>query len=235
MKLSTGTPRILVVDDEEDLTDLLATVLRAEGWQTDRALDGTAAVRAARGFRPDAVVLDRGLPDLEGLEVLRRLRAYRPDLPVLFLTARESVEDRVAGLRAGADDYVPKPFDLDEVVLRLRALLRRCDAGRPGASLLVVGDLTLDEETRQVHRAGLPVRLTGREFELLRYLMRHTGRVLGREELLDNVWATDEDRHLSIVESYVSYLRRKIERDRSVLIHTVRGVGYLMKPAEALR
>ncbi|WP_046734672.1 response regulator transcription factor [Streptomyces humi] len=235
MKLSTGTPRILVVDDEKDLTDLLVTVLRAEGWRAEPALDGAAAVRTNRGFRPDAVVLDRGLPDLEGLEVLRRLRAHRPDLPVLFLTAREGVEDRIAGLRAGADDYVPKPFDLDEVVLRLRALLRRCETGRPGGSLLVVGDLTLDEETRRVHRAGTPVRLTGREFELLRYLMRHTGRVLGREELLDNVWASEDDRHPGIVESYVSYLRRKIERDRSVLIHTVRGVGYLMKPADARR
>ncbi|MEU9347213.1 response regulator transcription factor [Streptomyces sp. NPDC048278] len=235
MKLSTGTPRILVVDDEKDLTDLLVTVLRAEGWRTEPAPDGTTALRAARGFRPDAVVLDRGLPDLEGLEVLRRLRAWRPDLPVLFLTARESVEDRVAGLCAGADDYVPKPFDLDEVVVRLRALLRRCDALRPDASLLVVDDLTLDEETRQVHRAGTPVRLTAREFELLRYLMRHTGRVLGRAELLHNVWAEEADRHLSIVESYVSYLRRKIERGRPVLIHTVRGVGYLMKPAAAKR
>ncbi|MEU9447767.1 response regulator transcription factor [Streptomyces sp. NPDC048277] len=235
MTLSTGTPRILVVDDEEDLTDLLVTVLRAEGWRTDRALDGTAAVRAARGFRPDAVVLDRGLPDLEGLEVMRRLRAYRPDLPVLFLTARESVEDRVEGLRAGADDYVPKPFDLDEVVLRLRVLLRRCDAGRPGGPRLVVGDLTLDEETRQVHRAGAAIRLTGREFELLRYFMQHTGRALRREEILDNVWADETDRHLSIVESYVSYLRRKIEREHPVLIHTVRGVGYLMKPAGVQR
>ncbi|WP_406440148.1 response regulator transcription factor [Streptomyces sp. NBC_00631] len=169
------------------------TVERAEGRRTEPAPDGTTALRAARGFRPDAVVLDRGLPDLEGLEVLRRLRARRPDLPVLFLTARESVEDRVAGLCAGADDHVPKPFDLDEVVVRLRALLRRCDVLRPDASPLVLDDLTLDEETRQAHRAGAQVRLTAREFELLRYLMRHTGRVLGRAELLDNVWAGEAD------------------------------------------
>jgi two-component system OmpR family response regulator len=228
-----GQPvRVLVVDDEAALAELVTMALRLEGWDIRSAPDGLTAVRVAREFRPDAVVLDVMLPDIDGLEVLRRMRADLPTLPVLFLTAKDAVEDRIAGLTAGGDDYVTKPFSLEEVTLRLRALLRRTGVteAADGASL-VVGDLTLDEDSREVHRGGEPIDLTATEFELLRYLMRNPRRVLSKAQILDRVWHYDFGGQANIVELYISYLRKKIDAGRAPMIHTMRGAGYVLKPA----
>ncbi len=225
--------RILVVDDEPTLTELLSMALRYEGWVVQTAASGHRAVRTARDFRPDAVVLDVMLPDLDGLEVLRRLRGFAPAVPILFLTARDAVEDRIAGLTAGGDDYVTKPFSLEEVVARLRALLRRsvlASAARTDA-VLVVGDLTLDEDSHEVCRAGQHIGLTATEFELLRYLMRNPRRVLSKAQILDRVWNYDFGGQANVVELYISYLRKKIDAGRPPMIHTLRGAGYVLKPA----
>ena len=229
-----GSPvRALVVDDEPALGDLLSTVLRYEGWTVVTAQTGQAAVRAARASAPDVVVLDVMLPDLSGLEVLRRIRAQHPRVPVLFLTAKDAVEDRVAGLTAGGDDYVTKPFSLEEVVARLRGLLRRAGASaEQDDSTLVVGDLVLDEDSHEVSRGGTPIKLTATEFELLRFFMRNPRRVLSKAQILDRVWQYDFGGQANIVELYVSYLRRKIDANRAPMIHTLRGAGYLLKPAE---
>jgi len=224
--------RVLVVDDEPSLTDLLTMALRYEGWETRSAADGSSALRAARDWRPHAVVLDVMLPDMDGLTVLGRLRREVPDVPVLFLTAKDALEDRIAGLTAGGDDYVTKPFSLEEVVARLRGLLRR--SGAPAAraeSQLVVGDLTLDEESHEVTRAGREIRLTATEFELLRYLMRNPRRVLSKTQILDRVWSYDFGGRANVVELYISYLRRKIDAGRTPMIHTRRGAGYVLKAA----
>ncbi|MFD4588809.1 response regulator transcription factor [Streptomyces sp. NPDC058434] len=229
-----GPVRVLVVDDESSLTELLSMALRYEGWEVRSAGDGAGAVRAARDFRPDAVILDVMLPDLDGLTVLGRLRRELPDVPVLFLTARDAVEDRIAGLTAGGDDYVTKPFSLEEVVARLRGLVRRSGtaaAARDG-SLLVVGDLTLDEDSHEVTRAGTSIHLTATEFELLRYLMRNPRRVLSKAQILDRVWSYDFGGQANVVELYISYLRRKIDAGRTPMIHTRRGAGYLIKPGD---
>jgi two-component system, OmpR family, response regulator len=227
-----GTPvRVLVVDDEPALSELLSMALRYEGWDVRTAGDGLAAVRVARDFRPDAVVLDMMLPDLDGLEVLRRLRADGGDVPVLFLTAKDAVEDRVAGLTAGGDDYVTKPFSLEEVVARLRALVRRTAVlVGDSDSVLTVGDLTLDEDSHEVFRGGDPIRLTATEFELLRYFMRNPRRVLTKAQILDRVWNYDFGGQANVVELYVSYLRKKIDAGRTPMIHTLRGAGYVLKP-----
>jgi two-component system OmpR family response regulator len=220
------------VDDEPALSELLSMALRYEGWDVRTAGDGLAAVRVARDFRPDAVVLDMMLPDLDGLEVLRRLRADGGDVPVLFLTAKDAVEDRVAGLTAGGDDYVTKPFSLEEVVARLRALVRRTAVlVGDSDSILTVGDLTLDEDSHEVFRGGDPIRLTATEFELLRYFMRNPRRVLTKAQILDRVWNYDFGGQANVVELYVSYLRKKIDAGREPMIHTLRGAGYVLKPA----
>ncbi|MGW7353644.1 response regulator transcription factor [Streptomyces sp. NPDC054784] len=225
--------RLLVVEDEAALAELLSLAFRYEGWEVRSEGDGAGAVRAARDFRPDAVVLDVMLPDQDGLAVLGRLRGLLPDVPVLFLTARDSVEDRVAGLTAGGDDYVTKPFSLEEVVARLRGLLRRSGAAAARAeSTIAVGDLVLDEDSHEVERAGVPVDLTATEFELLRYLMRNPRRVLSKAQILDHVWSYDFGGQANVVELYISYLRRKIDAGRSPMIHTRRGAGYLIKPGE---
>src|SRR5271169_6425495 len=228
-----GSPiRILVVDDEPSLAELLASVLRYEGWDIAVAADGSSAVRTAREFQPDAVVLDVMLPDFSGFEVLRRLRAERPHVCVLFLTARDAVEDRVAGITAGGDDYVTKPFSLEEVLARLRGLLRRANLTRAQTEgSLVVGDLTMDEDAREVRRDGELIDLTATEFELLRFLMRNPRRVLSKAQILDRVWNYDFGGQAHVVELYISYLRKKIDAGRVPLIHTVRGVGYVLKPA----
>ncbi len=227
-----GTPiRVLVVDDEPSLAELLASVLRYEGWEIQTASDGAGAVRVARDFKPDAVVLDIMLPDFDGLEVLRRLRTTLPQVCVLFLTARDAVEDRVAGITAGGDDYVTKPFSLEEVLARLRGLLRRAGIARARSGTeLTVGDLTMDEDAREVRRDGDEIDLTATEFELLRYLMRNPRRVLSKAQILDRVWNYDFGGQAHVVELYISYLRKKIDADREPLIHTVRGVGYVLKP-----
>src|SRR5580658_2175450 len=224
--------RVLVVDDEPSLAELLASVLRYEGWEIRTAPDGASAVRTARDFRPDAVVLDVMLPDFSGLEVLRRLRADLPHVCVLFLTARDAVEDRVAGITAGGDDYVTKPFSLEEVLARLRGLLRRAGVTRAKSGVeLTIGDLTMDEDGREVHRDGELIELTATEFELLRFLMRNPRRVLSKAQILDRVWNYDFGGQAHVVELYISYLRKKIDVGRVPLIHTVRGVGYVLKPA----
>ena len=227
-----GAPvRVLAVDDEVNIAELLAMALRYEGWEVRTAHTGTDAVAAARAFRPDAVVLDIMLPDLDGLEVLRRVRGDTPQVPVLFLTARDAVEDRIAGLTAGGDDYVTKPFSLEEVVARLRALMRRAGTARAeDRNVLAVGDLTLDEDSREVHRGGEEVTLTATEFELLRFLMRNPRRVLSKAQILDRVWQYDFGGQANVVELYISYLRKKIDAGRAPMIHTMRGAGYVLKP-----
>jgi two-component system, OmpR family, response regulator len=227
-----GTPvRVLVVDDEPSLAELLSSVLRYEGWNVRTAGNGAEAVRTGREFRPDAVVLDIMLPDFDGIEVMRRLRAELPDVCVLFLTARDAVEDRVAGLTAGGDDYVTKPFSLEEVLARLRGLLRRANLARATSEgSLTVADLTMDEDAREVRRGGELVDLTATEFELLRFLMRNPRRVLSKAQILDRVWNYDFGGQAHVVELYISYLRKKIDAGREPLIHTVRGVGYVLKP-----
>ncbi|MFD8865368.1 response regulator transcription factor [Streptomyces sp. NPDC059590] len=232
-----GTPvRVLVVDDEPDLTEVLSGALRGEGWRVRTAADGASALAEARAFRPDAVVLDWMLPDTDGLTVLRALRAELEGVCVLFLTARDSVEDRIAGITAGGDDYVTKPFSLEEVLARLRGVLRRAGMARGRdvhqADRLVVGDLVMDEKAREVTRGGAVVELSRTEFELLRFLMRNPRRVLSKAQILDRVWSYDFGGQAHVVELYISYLRKKIDAGRTPLIHTVRGVGYVLKPNE---
>lgn len=233
IRRSDGSPiRILVVDDEPVLAEMVSMALRYEGWEISTAGDGATALASARQSRPDAVLLDVMLPDMSGLEVLRRLRDIAPDLPVLLLTAKDAVEDRIAGLSAGGDDYVTKPFSLEEVVLRLRGLLRRTGVSEEGGGAqLVVGDLVLDEDSHEVTRAGEPITLTSTEFELLRFLMRNPKRVLSKAQILDRVWSYDFGGRSNIVELYISYLRKKIDSGRPPMIHTLRGAGYVLKPA----
>jgi len=228
-----GSPvRVLVVDDEVNIAELLSMALRYEGWDVSMAHTGRQAVTTAAEVKPDAVVLDMMLPDFDGLEVLRRMRTTHPDVPVLFLTARDAVEDRVAGLTAGGDDYVTKPFSLEEVVARLRALMRRSGANiTTERNVLAVGDLTLDEDSREVFRDGVEISLTATEFELLRYLMRNPRRVLSKAQILDRVWQYDFGGQANVVELYISYLRKKIDAGREPMIHTMRGAGYVLKPA----
>lgn len=233
IRRADGSPiSILVVDDEPVLSEMVSMALRYEGWDVTTAADGASAVAAARDARPDAVVLDVMLPDMSGLDVLRKLREHSPQLPVLLLTAKDAVEDRIAGLSAGGDDYVTKPFSLEELVLRLRGLLRRTGVSVEGNhSQIVVGDLVLDEDSHEVTRGGEPIVLTSTEFELLRFLMRNPKRVLSKSQILDRVWSYDFGGRSNIVELYISYLRKKIDSGRAPMIHTLRGAGYVLKPA----
>ncbi|MCW2902692.1 MAG: DNA-binding response regulator [Streptosporangiaceae bacterium] len=229
-----GTPaRVLVVEDEPDLAEVLSAVLGYEGFEVRTAGDGAGALVAGREFQPDAVLLDVMLPDIDGLQVLRGLRADAPHVCVLFLTARDAVEDRIAGITAGGDDYVTKPFSLEEVLARLRGLLRRAGMtpARTAADPLTVGDLVMDEEAREVTRTGHVVDLSPTEFELLRFLMRNPRRVLSKAQILDTVWSYDFGGQAHVVELYISYLRKKIDAGRPPMIHTVRGAGYVLKPA----
>jgi two-component system OmpR family response regulator len=233
MRRADGSPiSVLVVDDETVLAEMLSMALRYEGWDITTAGDGAGAIAAARTARPDVVVLDVMLPDMSGLDVLRRLREQTPGLPVLLLTAKDAVEDRIAGLTAGGDDYVAKPFSIEEVVLRLRALLRRTGvASEDSGAQIVVGDLVLDEDSHEVTRGGEPITLTTTEFELLRFMMRNSKRVLSKAQILDRVWSYDFGGRSNIVELYISYLRKKIDAGRPPMIHTLRGAGYVLKPA----
>jgi two-component system, OmpR family, response regulator len=211
---------------------MMSMALRYEGWDIATAGDGSSALAAARAQRPDVVVLDVMLPDMSGLDVLRKLREQNPQLPVLLLTAKDAVEDRIAGLTAGGDDYVTKPFSLEEVVLRLRALLRRTGVTTmDSGAQLVVGDLVLNEDSHEVTRDGDPISLTSTEFELLRFMMRNSKRVLSKAQILDRVWSYDFGGRSNIVELYISYLRKKIDNGREPMIHTLRGAGYVLKPA----
>ena len=233
MRRADGNPiNVLVVDDEAVLAEMVSMALRYEGWNIATAGDGTSALESARSQRPDVVVLDVMLPDMSGLDVLRKLREQNPQLPVLLLTAKDAVEDRIAGLTAGGDDYVTKPFSLEEVVLRLRALLRRTGVTtEDSGAQLVVGDLVLNEDSHDVTRAGEPISLTSTEFELLRFMMRNSKRVLSKAQILDRVWSYDFGGRSNIVELYISYLRKKIDSGREPMIHTLRGAGYVLKPA----
>ncbi|WP_323373951.1 response regulator transcription factor [Microbacterium sp. STN6] len=229
-----GSPiRVLVVDDETTLTDLLSMALHYEDWEVRTAATGHEALTRAREFSPDVMVLDVMLPDIDGLQVLGRLRADGYDAPVLFLTAKDSLDDRIAGLTAGGDDYVTKPFSLEELVARLRGLLRRSRAAIVDSSdpRLIVGDLMLDEDSYEVQRSGENISLTATEFELLRFLMRNPRRVLSKAQILDRVWSYDFGGSSSVVELYISYLRKKIDAGREPMIHTVRGAGYMVKAA----
>jgi len=221
---------LLVVDDEPNIVELLSATLRYEGFEVSVATTGNEAVQVAERVKPDLIVLDVMLPDLDGFSVVRRLRGAGREVPVLFLTARDAREDKVAGLTVGGDDYVTKPFSLDEVIARIRAVLRRSQQGRSVVpSRLVVADLELDEESHEVHRNGKVVTLSPTEFTLLRYLMVNAGRVLSKPQILDHVWSYDFDGNTNIVESYISYLRRKVDFVEPHLIHTLRGVGYVLR------
>ncbi|GIG27692.1 response regulator transcription factor [Cellulomonas marina] len=229
--------RLLVVDDEPNIRELLATSLRFAGFEVHAAADGGAALRLARETEPDLVVLDVMLPDMDGFTVTRRMREKGQHVPVLFLTARDDTADKVQGLTVGGDDYVTKPFSLEEVVARIRAILRRTrPGGDEGQDVLRYADLELDDDSHEVRRAGVPVELSPTEFKLLRYLMLNPGRVLSKAQILDHVWQYDWGGDANIVESYISYLRRKIDQVTDPaghrlppLIHTRRGVGYLLR------
>jgi two-component system OmpR family response regulator len=234
-------PQVLVVDDERNIRELVQVALKFHGCSVSTAGTGREALRQAEAARPDLIVLDVMLPDLDGFEVCRRLRAAGNEVPVIFLTARDTSSDTVTGLAIGGDDYVTKPFSVEALVARVRAVLRRASRaaageatpdGRPGGgAVLRVADLELDEDRWTVRRAGVPIELSPTEFRLLAYLMRHEGRVLTRAQLLESVWGWDYSGASQIVETYVSYLRRKLDPLGPPLIHTQRGVGYALRPA----
>jgi two-component system OmpR family response regulator len=226
--------RLLVVDDEPNIRDLLATSLRFAGFEVFTASTGNEAIREATEHQPDLMVLDVMLPDMDGFTVTRRLRDRGEKYPILFLTAKDETQDKVNGLTVGGDDYVTKPFSLEEVVARIRAVLRRTHGGNeaPVESALVVGDLRLDEDSHEVWRAEVSVELSPTEFKLLRYLMLNAGRVVSKTQILDHVWDYDWSGEVGIVESYISYLRRKIDVIGDPMIHTKRGIGYVLRAPE---
>jgi two-component system OmpR family response regulator len=225
---ATPVPRLLVVDDEPNVLELLAESLRHAGFAVDTAPSGTEALAKVESTPPDLLVLDVVLPDLTGFEVARRLRAGGVDAPVLFLTARDAVDDEVSGLGPGGGDYLTKPFSLQEVIARIRALLRRAGVAA-GPATLAFADIELDEAAHEVRKAGRPVSLSPTEFRLLRCLMQNAGAVLTRAQILERVWQQDVAGDYGVVESYVSYLRRKIDTTEPRLLHTVRGVGYVLR------
>jgi two-component system OmpR family response regulator len=226
--VSSGA-RILVVDDEPYITDLLGAALRFEGFEVSVASSGAEALSADRHGRYDLMLLDVMLPDVEGTEVCRRLRDQGCATPVLFLTARDATEDKVAGLHAGGDDYVAKPFSLDELVARIHAILRRTATVTPADERLSFADLVMDEDTHEVWRQGTAIDLTATEFNLLRCLLNHSRKVLSKSEILNDVWDCDFDGDPNIVETYISYLRKKVDCFEPALIHTIRGVGYSLR------
>jgi len=221
--------RLLVVDDEPNIRELLSASLRYAGFDVATAADGNAALTAARAQRPDLLVLDVMMPGLDGFEVVRRLRGEGVQCPVLFLTARDSTEDKVTGLTLGGDDYVTKPFSLEEVVARIRAILRRNGATVADTARLTFADIELDDDTHEVWKAGELVALSPTEFKLLRYFLQNAGRVLSKAQILDHVWNYDFGGEANVVESYVSYLRRKVDTTEPRLLHTLRGVGYTLR------
>ena len=223
--------RILVVDDETSITELIATSLRFVGYEVATAFDGRSALITAEEFKPHALILDVMMPDMDGFEVGRQLRSNGVEAGVLFLTARDTTEDKVAGLTVGGDDYVTKPFSLEELVARIRALLRRIGVAPSNIDDEVISfaDLKLNEATHEIHRAGNLIDLSPTEFTLLRYLLINAGRVVSKAQILDHVWQYDFRGDAGIVETYISYLRKKIDIYDPALIHTVRGVGYRLK------
>ena len=230
----TRQQRILVVDDEPSIVDAVATSLRYEGFEVEEAKTGRLALAAAQERTPDLIVLDIMLPDLDGLEVTRRLRQDGIRVPVLFLTARDAVEDKVAGLTVGGDDYVTKPFALAEIVARVHAVLRRAGNLPEDDGILTFADIVMDENAHEVTRAGQPISLTATEFNLLRFFLLNPKNVLSKAQILDHVWHSDFGGDGNVVETYVSYLRKKLEALGPPVIHTIRMVGYaLREPAEA--
>ncbi|MGP9694490.1 response regulator transcription factor [Brachybacterium sp. AOP25-B2-12] len=227
-----GSPvRVLVVEDEPTIADLVRFPLQMVGWDARVSGDGPDAVRTAREFRPDVIVLDRMLPGIDGVEVLRRIRALQPEVPVLLLTAMDGAGDRIDGLAAGADDYVTKPFTIEEVLLRLHRLVQRSGVTAQGAEELVVGDLVMNLDTHEVTRGGDTIPVTATQYQLLQYLMENPQKVLSKAQILDSVWNYDFGGQANIVELYISYLRKRIDVGREPMIHTVRGAGYVLKPA----
>ncbi|WP_168701341.1 response regulator transcription factor [Gordonia paraffinivorans] len=223
--------KVLVVDDEENIRELLSVSLKFQGYQVDTAADGPSAIDKCRTRKPDVLILDVMMPGMDGFGLLRRLRADGVEAPALFLSARDSVADKVNGLTIGGDDYVTKPFSLEEVVARLQVLLRRSGFGEETktSSKITFADIELDDETHEVFKAGRPVQLSPTEFTLLRYFMVNAGTVLSKPRILDHVWNYDFGGDVNVVESYVSYLRRKLDYGEKPLIHTLRGVGYVMR------
>jgi two-component system, OmpR family, response regulator len=226
-------PRVLIVDDEDSITQLVSTVLKYEGFEVECASDGRSAVKIAQRFQPDLLVLDVMLPDFDGFEVYRRVTSNARRIPALFLTARAETADRVHGLTLGADDYVAKPFSLEELVARVRAILRRAANERDSEAILSYRDLTINEDAHEVRRGYRTLELTPTEYRLLHYLMTNAGRVVSKAQILDHVWRYDFGGDTSVVETYISYLRRKVDQGGdSPLIRTVRGFGYTLRAQE---
>jgi two-component system, OmpR family, response regulator len=225
--------RVLVVDDEPNIVDVVAMALKYQGFTIDSAGTGQEAIAKVGEFKPDLIVLDVMLPDMEGFDVAKRLGATRSRVPIIFLTARDATDDKIRGLTLGGDDYVTKPFSLEELVARIRSILRRSGLAEPESSRLVFEDLELDEDAHEVMRAGEHVELTATEYRLLRYLMLNPRRVLTRAQLLEHVWDYDFGGDARVLETYVSYLRRKLDVHGPPLIHTVRGVGYALRTPRA--
>ena len=223
------TRRILVVDDEDNLRTMLVAALRHSGYEVDEAGDGAAGLKAARELRPDLILLDVMMPRLDGFAMCRRLREAGDRTPVIFLTARDAGADKVEGLNLGGDDYLPKPFSLDELVARVEAVSRRYEREPSSRDVYTVADLVLDDVAHRVTRAGVEVHLSPTEYKLLRYLMRNTGRVMSRGQLLENVWGYSADDDPGVVETYIGYVRRKVDTAEPKLVHTVRGVGYTVR------
>ena len=230
MPPATETHRVLVVDDEQNIADVIAMALRFQGFAVETAGTGADALAAVSSFHPHLMVLDVMLPDMEGFDVAERLGAQRANVPIIFLTARDATEDKIRGLTTGGDDYVTKPFSLEELIARIRTILRRTGAAAPDSGKLVFEDLELDEETHEVVRGGEYVDLTATEFRLLRYLMLNPRRVMTRAQLLDHVWDYDFGGDGRVLETYISYLRKKLDAHGPSLIQTVRGVGYALRP-----
>jgi len=225
--------RILVVDDEPNIVDVIAMALRYQGFDVATAANGSAALSQVNTYRPHLMVLDVMLPDMDGFAVAERLGAQRAGVPIIFLTARDSTEDKIRGLTTGGDDYVTKPFSLEELVARIRTVLRRTGAAEPASARLTFEDLELDEDTMEVTRAGSPIELTATEYRLLRYLMLNPRRVMTRAQLLDHVWDYDFGGDGRVLETYISYLRKKLDSVGPPLIQTVRGVGYALRARRA--
>jgi two-component system OmpR family response regulator len=222
--------RVLVVDDEPNIADVVSMALRFQSFEVETAATGAEALAAVERFRPQLIVLDVMLPDMDGFEVAERLGAQRGHVPIIFLTARDATEDKLRGLTSGGDDYVTKPFSLEELIARIRVILRRTGHAADASSVLRFEDLELDEDTREVTRGGRPVELTATEYRLLRFLLLNPRRVLTRAQILDHVWEYDFGGDARVLETYISYLRKKLDGDGPSLIHTARGVGYALRP-----
>jgi two-component system, OmpR family, response regulator len=231
--MSTDSPRVLVVDDEPNIVDVISMALRFNGFAVSAAGSGAEALAAVRDFKPQLVLLDVMLPDMEGFEVARRLGAERSHTPIIFLTARDATDDKIRGLTLGGDDYMTKPFSVEELLARVRTVLRRSGVGELDSHVLGFEDLVLDDDAHEVMRGDQPIELTATEYRLLRYLMLNPRRVLTRTQLLEHVWDYDFGGDARVLETYISYLRKKLDQHGPALIQTVRGVGYVLRASRA--